>query len=189
MSDYSHSPPAAGFQASVGAQAADETFEAIYDAYKVAIYRYVLARVGDDDDAHDLTAQVFLAALKHAASYRRETPVLGWLVGIARHHVAHYFRRRRSHLSFDTLPDVPGVGLTVEEVVEKRLRLRRVAAALNSLSEDRREAISLRIFAGLTNGQIAEVMDRSADAVAMLVYRGLQDLKQRLGSGEEDVSP
>lgn len=165
--------------------AVSRDFSAIYEAHKLTIYRYVLARVGHVEDAHDITAQVFLKAYQNAATYREDSPVLHWLIGIARHAIIDHYRRARTDLPLELIQQLPHDAPPVEETVEHRLRLKRVTEALNSLSEDRREAITLRLFAGLKNQEIAGVMDKSADAVAMLVHRGVQDLNARLGKDDQ----
>ncbi|MEQ8673657.1 MAG: RNA polymerase sigma factor [Aggregatilineales bacterium] len=160
-------------------------FSAVYEAHKLTMYRYVLARVGHVQDAHDITAQVFLKAYQNAATYREDSPVLHWLIGIARHAIIDHYRRARTELPLELVQQLPHDAPPIEETVENRLRLKRVAEALNSLSEDRREALTLRLFAGLKNQEIAGVMGKSADAVAMLVHRGVQDLNARLGKDDQ----
>src|SRR5690348_7583697 len=77
-------------------------FEAFYREHVEAVQRSIARRVGDPHLAADLTADVFLAAIDDAASYRpdRGSPV-AWLFGIARVVVAAEHRRagreRRAH--------------------------------------------------------------------------------------------
>lgn len=160
-------------------------FSAVYEAHRLRIYRYVLARVGHVDDAHDLTAQIFLKAYRNTASYREESPVLHWLIGIARHQIVDHYRQVRIELPLDLAQYIPTRTQPLEDSVENRLRLEQVAQALKELTEDRREALALRLFAGLKNQEIADIMGKSADAVAMLVYRAVQDLNARLGKDDE----
>ena len=49
------------------------------------------------------------------------------------------------------------------------------------LPEERADALSLRFFSDLSLAEVAQVMDKSEAAVKMLVYRGLQELRDRLG--------
>jgi len=159
-------------------------FADVYRQHKLTIYRYILVRIGHVEDAHDLTAQVFLKAYQHNPTYRHEAPIVAWLIGIARHQIVDYYREQKPHIPLSEMNDFPTMGSSLEESVEQRNRLKRVAEALTVLSEDRREALAMRLFAGLKNQEIADLMGKSPDAVAMLVYRGVQDLKIRLS--EED---
>lgn len=155
-------------------------FADVYRDHRLAIYRYVLARIGHVDDAHDITAQVFLKAYRNLDNYRQEAPVIAWLMGITRNQLVDYYRGQHEQVSLTVIEDIPATDLSPEASLEHKIRMKRVAQALSALSEDRREAIAMRLFAGLSNPEIAEIMDKSAEAVAMLVYRGVQDLKTRL---------
>jgi RNA polymerase sigma-70 factor (ECF subfamily) len=65
----------------------------------------------------------------------------------------------------------------IASIHENQLRL---ARALEQLSEDRRTALELCRLRGLTLQETADLMGRSKGAVAMLVSRGLDDLKALL---------
>src|SRR3954452_13662953 len=69
--------------------------EDFYRAHVETVQRFVARRVADPHLAADLTAEVFLAAVDSAASYRadRGSPA-AWLVGVARHVLATEFRRQ-----------------------------------------------------------------------------------------------
>ena len=160
-------------------------FHSLYHQYRLTIYRYALAHIGHVEDAQDITAQVFLKAYQNAASYRRESPIIYWLIGIARNQIRDYYRGRKLNVSLSDY-DCPSTAPSLEESIEQSLRLKRISEVLNALSEDRREALAMRLFAGLSNQEIAKIMGKSPDAVAMLVHRAIQDLKSRLG--EDDFS-
>ena len=80
---------------------------------------------------------------------------------------------------------VPDPNPLPDAVVEQRLRLERVTRALRSLSPDRVEALSLRVFGGLNAAEVGRVMDRSEAAVRMLVHRAMRDLRERLAPATE----
>ena len=56
----------------------------------------------------------------------------------------------------------------------------RLAAALAKLPDDQREAVRLRHLEGCTLAELAERFNRSEDAVAALLKRGLENLRKRL---------
>ena len=58
--------------------------------------------------------------------------------------------------------------------------MRRIEQAFATLSDDYREAISLRRLCGMSYAEIAERMQRSESAVLNLVHRGLAQLALRL---------
>lgn len=56
----------------------------------------------------------------------------------------------------------------------------RAAQAIAALPEGQREAVVLYYFQGCTTGEIAELMGRTAAAVAGLLHRGLKELRRQL---------
>ncbi|MEO0597928.1 MAG: RNA polymerase sigma factor, partial [Chloroflexota bacterium] len=59
------------------------TFTVHYEAHREQVYRYLYGRTGNKEDAHDLTAQTFLAAYKNYTQYNADAPFLHWVMGIA----------------------------------------------------------------------------------------------------------
>ncbi len=61
--------------------------------YSDAVYAFIRSRVAPRYDiVDDLVQEVFLAAWENIGNYRREGPLQGWLMGIARHKVEDYYR-------------------------------------------------------------------------------------------------
>src|SRR3954451_18717693 len=80
----------------VGLIATDpDAFEVFYRGHLQTVQRAVARRVADPHSAADLTAEVFLAPVESASSYRADSGVpAAWLVGIARHVVAAEYHRQ-----------------------------------------------------------------------------------------------
>ena len=64
-------------------------------AHGDALYSYALSRVRKSDVAEDLVQETLLAALGAAQSFQGRSQERTWLIGILRHKVLDYFRRRR----------------------------------------------------------------------------------------------
>ena len=73
------------------------------------------------------------------------------------------------------------------QVVVSRLQSERVVALLQKLTADRREAVSMRLFAGLTARETGAVMGKSEAAVKMLIHRALRELRDALHEEVGDV--
>src|SRR5947209_5336023 len=79
-----------------------EAFGELYDRYCAQIHRYVARRVGDREAAQDVTAEVFLKALRAIDSYRPATaPFAAWLHRIAANAVIDHLRARKVTTSLD----------------------------------------------------------------------------------------
>jgi RNA polymerase sigma-70 factor (ECF subfamily) len=159
-----------------------EAFGAIFDAYAGPIYRFIAGRVHRPSDAEDLTQLVFVKALEALPRYEaRGVPFGGWLFRLARNAIIDQIRTRRDQLSLD-------VALTREDEdagPEARAALRddldRVALALRDLTDDQREVIELRFFAGLSVLEAAEAMGRQEGTIRGLQFRAIAALRRSLG--------
>lgn len=160
------------------------TFSELYHRHVNRIYRYLLVRVGNEQDAQDLTSQTFLAAMENIGKYRGPQPFVAWLFGIARHKEADLFRRHRPEVVLETAVNMPD-GIDQEELVSRQLQLELVARKLQKIAPDRAEVLTLRLFGGLEVPEIAHMVSKNEAAVRMLVHRGLRDLQDQLNPGRE----
>src|SRR5437868_12182876 len=77
-------------------------FGELYDRYAAQIYRFIRARIRDESAAEDITAEVFLSALRHIKSYRDQgRPFSCWPYRIGINAIASHTCCQRSVLSFD----------------------------------------------------------------------------------------
>jgi RNA polymerase sigma-70 factor (ECF subfamily) len=159
-------------------------FVALYRRYLSRVYRYVYRRVGNQQDAEDVTASVFIEALECLEDYREQGSFAGWLFTIAHHRVADHYRQQKEGISLEEVLPALNSGPGPEALALQRDRLERVAQALDELTAERQEALALRFFGELSNKEVAQVMDRSEAAVKMLVYRTLRQLRRRCGGDE-----
>ena len=157
-------------------------FSALYEQYLDRIYAYVRSRTASDDDAADLTQQVFLQALRALPRYRDGgTPFAAWLFRIARNAVIDHQRGVRPSMDWDSLPIAlqPVDGQDVEASVLRRERLDRLRALLGRLGQDKRELLALRFAADLTIAEIAVVIGKSEAATKKSLFRTLHALKEQ----------
>ncbi len=172
-------------EALVAAACADPAaFGSLYERYRLPVYRYLRARVGDDDAAADLTAATFERALAAIGRFR---PVGGglpaWLLRIARNAALDAARRARPTHSLDAFErgldpaaDDDPAASAVQAAEGAELR-RHVAA----LGEPAAEAVALRYGAGLTAREIGDVIGKSEAATQKLLSRALNALREAYG--------
>jgi RNA polymerase sigma-70 factor (ECF subfamily) len=66
------------------------------------LFRYALARLGDQATAEDLVQETFLAALRTHRDFAERSAEQTWLVGILRHKIADHYRRRNREPAEDS---------------------------------------------------------------------------------------
>lgn len=157
-------------------------FSEWFNDHRSTVYRYVRFRVATREAAEDVTSEVFMKALRSLARYdpSRSSPRT-WLLRIARNAVTDHLRalRRRGslHVSLDRIPDLVADVPTQEERVLKQERIQMILNANQTLRSGDQEILSLRYGGGLSNGEIAETLGISHNAVAVRLHRALSRLK------------
>lgn len=165
-----------------------EAFEALYAKYLKKVYTYVYYRVGNAEDAEDITESVFLHALVHLDRYQdRGIPFSAWLLRIAHNLVANWYRNstRRRSVDLESAEPLQDTSPTPEEVLEGKEERSEVRALLSSLPEERQQALILRYAEGMKHKEIAEVMGKSTGAVKVLIHRSLISLHRGLSEKED----
>lgn len=155
-------------------------FEDIYREHVTPVWRYVRLRVPSDSDAEDVTSQVFEKALRSWPSYDASRgPVGGWLVGIARHAVADWWRKHGRELPVDELGDRFDRSADDDPEGEalRRLGADDVRRRLGLLTAREREAVALRFGSELSSAEVAAVLGVSPSAARMLVHRAIGRLR------------
>ena len=145
------------------------------------VFRYVLARMLDPYAADDVTQEVtgtMLQALDRFEDQGR--PFTAWVFGIAANKVSESRRasRRRRETVSDNVPDAPAAaGLEPEHAVLRLEATRHVAELLATLPEQHAEILRLRVAAGLSAEETAEVLGMTAGAVRVAQHRALARLR------------
>jgi RNA polymerase sigma-70 factor, ECF subfamily len=156
-------------------------FAGIFDEYAAPIYRFIVSRVNSPSDAEDLTQLVFVKALEALPRYEaRGIPFGGWLFRLARNAIIDQVRTRRDHLPLVTAMTRETDEVSPEAAAALRDDLDRVADALADLTDDQREVIELRFFAGLSVDEAAAAMGRQAGTIRGLQFRAIAALRRSL---------
>ncbi|MDE3090215.1 MAG: sigma-70 family RNA polymerase sigma factor, partial [Chloroflexota bacterium] len=147
----------------------------------------VFFRVRDTPTAEDLTAQVFLKAWERVEHYQiRGLPFGAWLFQIARNLVIDHYRTRRevAPLESGDAGDLRDA-LDIDEVVEQRLEAERLRRALQRLTEEQRQVLTLKFIDGFSTAEIARTLGKKPGAIRALQMRGLQTLAEIMGNWNE----
>ena len=157
-------------------------FWQLFDHFHLPIFRYIISRVHSPADAEDLTQLVFVKALEALPRYEsRGIPFGGWLFRLARNAVVDFTRTRHEHADLDAVIYHGAREPGPEDVAMLRQDLDMVEAALATLTDDQREAIALRFFAGLSAREAADVMGRQEGTIRGLQFRAIAALRRQMG--------
>ena len=161
-------------------------FGRLFDHYHLQVYRYVVSRVRSPSDAEDLTQLVFVKALEALPRYEsRGVPFGGWLFRLARNCIIDFVRTRHEHAELDAIGERQGPEAGPDEIAVNREDMDAVGVALAALTDEQRETIALRFFAGLSAREAAEAMGKQEGTIRGLQFRAIAALRRELGVAPE----
>ncbi len=165
------------------AQAGDvESFGRLFDRFHGPVHRYIASRVRRPADVEDLTQLVFVKAFEALPRYeRRGVPFAGWLFRLARNAVIDFVRTRREHVALDAVAEWAKPEPGPDDLLVVRQEIDAVGVALATLTDDQRDAISLRFFAGLSAREAALAMGKQEGTIRGLQFRAIASLRRELG--------
>jgi len=168
-----------------------QAFVKAYDLYVDQIYRFIYFKVGNKEEAEDLSSAVFLKIW----SYLQENNIIdsktlrSLLYKIARNIIIDHYRKinQRENVSLDKTMEQGGL-IDVKQDIAQRAEvmsdLMVIETKLPELKEEYREVIIMRYINELSIKEIAEILDKSKGNVRVLIYRALSTLKELMNQDE-----
>ena len=171
-------------------QGDEAAFKKLVDDYQVMVYNTALGIVQNEDDADDITQEVFIQVFRSVSSFKGDSKFSTWLyritIGKALDHEKKKKRKKRfgfvqslfgGHEEVDMQMaefDHPGVRL------EKKERANELFNALKQIPDKQRTAFTLHKLEGQSYQEVAEIMNTTLYAVESLMGRAKANLKKEL---------
>jgi len=159
----------------------EQTLAEIYDRYSPGLYRYAIRLLGSADQAEECVAETFsrfLHALQKGGGPNQY--LQAYLYRIAHNWVTDYFRSK-AQLPLDL--DSPGEKDTQtnpQSASENNQTKIQVREALMQLTPDQHQVIVLKFYKGLSNSEVAKVMQKPIGSVKSLQHRAIRALNRLL---------
>lgn len=167
-----------------------EAFSILYERYVNRIFNYIYYRTGNPHEAEDLTSRVFHRALHHIAGYdNRGIPFSAWLYRIAHNLVANWHRdnSRRKEVPLEDYAQQPQRAPAPETSVVNNQDLEDLLKIIRRLPDDRQQLLILKFVEGMSNAEVAIIMQRSEGAIKSLYHRTLMTLRDDLSREENNT--
>jgi RNA polymerase sigma-70 factor (ECF subfamily) len=164
-----------------------EAFGELYERNVEKIYHYIYYRIGNAEDAEDLTARTFYQALDNIPRYvEKGVPFVAWLYRIAHNLVANYHRARGrwKMTSLDEMEVGGRPGERPDKAAETNERLRALWSAIYRQPEERQRLLIMKFADRLSNQEIGRLMGRTESSIKSLYFRTLKALKADLEARE-----
>ena len=163
-----------------------DAFEALMLAYEKQVYNLALRMVGNPDDALDLSQEAFLRAWRGLSNYRSDSAFSTWLYRLTSNVCIDFLRREKKrkvvplHYTDEEEErelDIPDAGPGVEERLIGQAEQEQVAAALNQLDSEYRQALILRVFQDMSYAEIADILGIREGTVKSRIARAREKMR------------
>lgn len=154
-----------------------QEFQTFYQENLGLIYRYVYSKVGNRQEAEDLTSQIFVKAVRSIDGLRGLKSMQKWLFQVARTTIADHWRAyyRASVGSLDELLEAGWEGPVEDDpAAPTQSATERVQQILQMLPEQYREVLACRFLLNLTIKETAIRLRLTEANVKVLQFRALQ---------------
>ncbi|PJE58187.1 MAG: hypothetical protein COU81_02140 [Candidatus Portnoybacteria bacterium CG10_big_fil_rev_8_21_14_0_10_36_7] len=149
-----------------------------YDKYAIPIYRFVYLRVGNEQNAEDITSEVFLRCLGYLEGGHIVDNYRAFLYQTARNLVVDFYRQN-GRIYNVPLEDAKQLDLSIS--IDKPIISKiEVESALRLLKDSYHEAIILYYLEDLSISEISQILERNEGAVRVIIHRALSALKQAI---------
>jgi len=154
-------------------------FAPIYKKYHEQIFRFIYQRVDREDDASDITSQVFLKALINIKKYEyKGHPFSSWLYKIALNEINQFYRKNNKNRVVnieenDLIDIIEEVGENIDNIIREKL-----LKTLSQLKEDKLTLIEMRFFEKRSFKEIADILNITENNAKVRTYRVLEEMKK-----------
>ncbi len=148
---------------------------------------YAARLLSDRAEAEDVTQEAMLRLWRIAPDWRQgEAKVTTWLYRVVSNLCTDRLRKTRG-VALDAVPEPEDDAPGAEAGLQEAARAEALQQALDALPERQKQAVVLRHIEGLSNPEIAQIMDIGVEAVESLTARGKRALAAGLAGRRAEL--
>ena len=166
-----------------------EAFAALYRALERPVYAFVMQKLNDSSEAHDIVNETFLDVWKNAGTFEGRSAVKSWIFAIAYRRVIDLIRKRSKLQVQEALPETADDGISAENCLLAAESGAHLHHCLAQLKDDQRIAIRLSFFDDMSYREIANVVNAPEGTVKTRIFHAKQALLRCLSGrlSEKDI--
>lgn len=164
-------------------------FETFHHEFKVMVFNLALHYLQNIEDAEEVTQDVFVKVYHSLAHFQQKSSYKTWIYRITINQCLDFTKKKNSRKRFyifgpksenereylnTTNFEHPGILMENQEAAAQ------LFAVINTLTENQKTAFLLSKLDGLSNPEIAEIMEMSISAVESLIFRAKASLQEKL---------
>jgi RNA polymerase sigma-70 factor, ECF subfamily len=161
-------------------------WDAIVQRYRRKVFNVAYKFVGKQEEAEDLTQDIFLKVFKSLGTFDRRANFQTWLISVSRNLcIDHYRSVRQERQAIDHGVDPNALSAASPEpgpvaALEQQDRVALLREALNALSAPLRAAVLMRDIQELSYHEIAERLRLPEGTVKSRINRGRTELARQI---------
>lgn len=151
------------------------------------VYGHAYRVLGDGAEAEDVAQEAMLRLWRMAPDWREgEAQITTWLYRVTANLCTDRLRRKRG-AGLDEIDEPADETPGAEARLQDKARMDALQSALQTLPDRQRQAVVLRHIEGLSNPEIADVLEISTEAVESLTARGKRALAKALSGARAEL--
>ena len=161
-----------------------KAFQQLYELFAEKVYNTALSYAQNEQDAEEITQDVFTSIFRNAAKFKADSTVRTWIYRITVNTSLNHIKRKKrfSFLKFGALqpdqPDFEHPGV----LLENRENAKALFKAIDTLPKNQKTAFILSFVEVLPRQEVADIMGISLKAVESLLQRAKKNLRDKLGN-------
>ena len=139
------------------------------------IYAVAYSVLRDFTLSDDIVQETYVKIMEKAVSYEKETKARAWILSIARNLAIDIYRKRSFDCSSENIEEEDNhfdEGSVLVSMEVKR--------ALDSLDDEERQIVTLKVYAGLKHKEIAHLLEINDESCKKKYQRAIAKLRELL---------
>lgn len=164
-------------------------FEKLYHEFQKLVYNVALNYLQNTEDAEEVTQDVFVKVYNSLGNFNQKSSYKTWIYRITINQCLDFLKQKNSQKRFfifgkksqneqeylnTSTFEHPGILMEQQEDAKILFEI------INTLTENQRTAFLLSKLDGVSNPEIAEIMQLSISSVESLIFRAKNNLKEKL---------
>ncbi len=155
----------------------EDAFIQLYKFYWQRIWRFLLIRTGNQQLAEDLTQETFMKVLNKLSDYQVTGAVFSsWLMQIALNESRMYFRKTNNQAT----AELDTIATLWPDQKDQHQQWLDFFLAINNLTEEEQELLIMKYVEDMSNQEIANILQISANNCGVKIHRALTNLQTYL---------
>ncbi len=170
----------------------ESAFRELVEKYELNVYNTCIGMLGDEDNAKDISQDVFIEVFRSIHKFRGDSKISTWLYRLAVNKSLNHIRDNKKHRivrsiqRFFTKEENESLDLqdfgsqNAEQEIEQNEHSKALHNAINKLPENQKTAFVLKNYDDLSYKKISEIMELSHSSVESLIHRAKVNLQKYL---------